>query len=356
MVAQVVTIPLPASRPAGAAVAAGDAASTLGEFIIGPENRLIEVVCRSILGGADHYNPIFIYGPSGVGKSHLVRGLLEAWRAQFRRRPVYVTAVDFVRELADAIESQGVDEFRHRFRTAPLLTIENLGELTGRTAALEEFQATLDIQLEAGHRVLLTGSAAPADIAGLPASLRSRLAGGLVVPLAAAGPEARCAILRRLAARRSLSLTPDAIELLAAEFHGTVPDLAGAVARLEMDARLQSRPVSVADVRGLIHQRGQGPAPRVSDIAQVTARHFSLKLSDLRSPSRRQAVVKARGVAMYLARQMTGESLGQIGRYFGGRDHTTVLHGCRKTETLLKSEPAIHQAVAQLQRQLKVAS
>ena len=201
-----------------------------------------------------------------------------------------------------------------------------------------------------------TGSVAPGDSPELSSTLRSRLTGGLVVPLAAAGFEARCEILRRLAHRRHLNLTAEAVELLAGEFRGTVPDLAGAVARLEMAARLQARPVNVADVRGLIRQRGQGPAPRVSDIAQVTARHFSLKLSDLRSPSRRQAVVKARGVAMYLARQMTGESLGEIGRYFGGRDHTTVLHGCRKTEGLLKSEPAIHQAVAQLLVQLKVAS
>jgi len=357
-VGQIVSIPLPTrvgSAP-GAVPVARDAPASLGEFIVGPENRLIEVVCRSVLSpAADKYNPIFIHGPSGVGKSHLVRGLLEAWKHEFRRRPVYITAIDFVRDLADAIETQATTEFRHRFRAAPLLVIENLGELAERAAAQEELQSTMDAQLEAGHRVIVTAAAGPAELPGLRPSLRSRLGAGLVVPLVPPELQARREILSRMAERREVALTADALELLAAEARGVVPDLLGAVNQLEMVGRLHRRPITADDVRQLLRQRGGGQEPRVGDIAQLTARYFALKLADLRSPSRRQAVVKARGVAMYLARQLTRESLGAIGEYFGGRDHTTVLHGCRKTESLLGDEPAIHAAVTHLQQQLKVS-
>jgi chromosomal replication initiator protein len=327
------------------------------QFVIGPENRLAGVAVQSILAGPPNgYNPVVFYGRSGVGKTHLAYGLASAWRAAHRRRRVvYATAVDFARELADAIETQAVDEFRSKYRKAALLALEDLNGLTkgksGKLSAQDELVHTLDALIDGGGWVVVTAMVAPGALSGIAPTLQSRLLGGLTVPLWPPGPEARLLVLQNLAAGQQVHLPRSVAQLLADGLSLTVPELRGALLQLDMQARAQGHAIDLETAHRFLAGRAARRLPPLKDIAAATARYFSLKLSDLRGPSRRRALVTARGAAMYLARSLTQHSLNQIGEYFGGRDHTTVMHGCHKTASLVKIDPAIRRAIEELQQQ-----
>lgn len=345
-----------------------------GHFLVGPENRLVEVAVRSVLAERQQescptaptedlasiaccYNPLVFHGPSGTGKSHVAQGLAAAWKARNRpQRVVVTTAVDFARELSDAIESQAVDEFRKKYRTAGLLVFEDLGQLatrkSGKLSAQEELIHTLDALLAEERWVVVTASAAPVELPGLLPVLQSRLSAGLTVPLAPPGREVRLAVLKQLAALRDVELPEPVAQVLAEGISGTVPELAGVLMQLAMPNGFGTEPIDLRAARRYLAQRNNQPQPSVHEIAVATAKHFSLRLNDLKSPVRRRALVTARGVAVYLARHCGGESLQEIGRYFGGRDHTTVMHSCRRTEQMLDSDPSIHEAVERLRKEL----
>lgn len=328
-------------------------------FLAGPENRLLGEAVRSVLDGpAGSYNPLVLFGPSGTGKSHLAQGVAAVWKARDRRqRVVSTTAVDFARELAEAIETQAVEEFRAKYRTAALLVFEDLGQLATRRSeklnAQEEFVHTLDVLLAEGRWVVVTASAAPAALPGILPALQARLAAGLTIALAPPGPETRLAVLQQLAALREVTLAEPVAKALADGIVGTVPELAGALLQLIGQARLGSDAIDLPRVKRYLAVRDRKQRrPGLHEIALATARHFSLRLSDLRSPVRRRALVTARGVAIYLARRLGDESLQEIGRYFAGRDHTTVIHSCQRTEELLRSDPTVREAIDRLRKEL----
>jgi chromosomal replication initiator protein len=349
----VVTIPLPGQPLAGDwSSQDGDRAPTTLEYFAGPENCLVGPAVSGVLGRQPTpYNPLVLYGPSGSGKSHLARGLAATWKANFpKSRVVYATAVDFARERADAFETQAVEDFRDRYRGVSLAVIEDVGNLAAKPAAQEELIRMLDAILQQGGQVVVTASSAPREIAGFPPGLQSRLSAGLCVPLALPGPDTRLAILQRWSNLREVEISDSILKLLAEGLAGTVPELLGAMLQLEVPAREQGRPIKARQVRDFLSRRDATLRPKLRDIAALTARHFTLRLGDLRGKSRRRPVVAARNVAIYLCRQLTRESLAHIGEYFGGRDHTTVLHACRKTEQLLQADPATRQAIDQLQR------
>jgi chromosomal replication initiator protein len=321
-------------------------------FLAGPENQLAEAAVRAVLDGpSPRYNPLVFYGNSGTGKSHLAHGLAAAWQARRPRKRVEVThAKDFARELLDAVEAQAVDDLRLRFRTADLVVFEQLELLAEHRAAQEELMATLDVLLADGRQVVGTANAAPGQLAALLPGLRSRLCAGLAVPLSPPGPAARSALLERLAAAQDIAIDASAVRLLAEGVAGTVPELLGVLRQLQFDALSDGTRIGAEQIRRFLAARGSSSPPSIAEIAAATARCFSVSVSDLRSPSRARAVVTARDVAMYVARQLTGESLQRIGRHFGGRDHTTVLHGCRKVELLTDRDPAIRESVETLLR------
>jgi chromosomal replication initiator protein len=327
-------------------------------FLAGPENRLVEVAVRSVVEQEPNgYNPLVFYGPSGTGKSHLVQGLVAAWKARDRRqRVVLTTAVDFARELADAIESQGVDEFREKHRGADLLVVEDLGMLatrkSGKLNAQEELLQTLDVLVAEGRWAIVTAPVAPAALPGILPMLQSRLTAGLMIPLSPPGVEARLAILEQTAAARNIALPEPVARVLAEGLTGTARELAGLLLQLAMSVDMQTERLDAETARRFIASRGGAKQPTLREIALATARHFSIRLNDLRSPVRRRSLVVARGVAIYLARRLTNESLQQIGGYFGGRDHSTVMHSCRKTEELMATDRAVHEAVEQVQQRL----
>jgi chromosomal replication initiator protein len=266
---------------------------------------------------------------------------------------MFTTATDFAREFADAVDTQAVEEFRRRYRTPALLVVEDLGRLQAKPAAQQELQHTLDVLLQTGRRAVLTALRSPPELSGLAPTLRSRLIQGLTVPLAVPEGLTRRVLVRRLADCRGLPLPDEAVTLLADGLYGPVPKLSAALMQLQASADLEACPIDAERIRAFLARQRRLAAPRLQQIAATTARYFCVRVADLRSPSRRQTIVTARGVAMYLARLLTDESFRQIGQYFGGRDHTTILHGYRKTEQLLKTEPLIQKAVGELQEKLR---
>ncbi len=356
MVNGVFRIPLSGKQPAprrGPANAPPDQPG-LGDFIAGPENGLAAVAVHAVLEEpASSYNPLVLYGASGTGKTHLARGMFQQWKRRRLGAPaVWTTAVDFARAYADAIEAQSLDEFRARHRAAALLVVEDLAEIATKDAAQQELLRTLDAVLEQGGKILVTLSAAPNQTPSLLPGLASRLSAGLTVPVVPPAAATRLVVIEELAANRGVQLAPEAARLLAERLAATVPQLAGAIVQLDAAKVRDDDAIGTEQVLALLEERAAATAPSLRGIAALTARYFALKVAELKSPSRQRAVVTARSIAMYLARQLTGKSLKQIGAYFGGRDHTTVLHGCRKLQKLAEADPGTQQAILHLRGKL----
>lgn len=391
MVNGVFTISLPAdfevvARGVGAAAArVVDSAgrmprgSTTGEFIAGPENRLAGLAVRSVIEraasetAANDCSPLVLYGPAGSGKTHLARGLAAWWQQQHTvsvaqptaengasqttassasRHVLCLSGAEYAQQYAAAVDVGKVDAWRNRCRRLSLLVLEDIGQLAGKSAPQRELWHTLDALAQRGALVVVTARSLPSQSPNLLAALRSRLAAGLCVPLSLPGSSARRVLVERLAAARGLALPKRAAQTLADGLTLSAPALLGTLMELEMLAQQEGQPLSADRVRRYVASYGRGEPLSMRDIAAAVAKYFRLKLADLKSASRQQSLVTARGVAIHLARQLTDLSLEQIGAYLGGRDHTTVLNGLRRTEKLVQSDPAVRQATGDLKRLL----
>jgi chromosomal replication initiator protein len=331
----------------------------LREFISGDENALVQVATQSVLDGQPDYKPILIYGPPGTGKSLLAHGLAGRWRkANPRTRVMFTTGSDFARHYADAVDTNAVSDFRQRLRSVALLVIDGIHQLANKPAAQLELIGTLDKIAERKAQLLATATHLPAEINDLLPGLASRLSAGLTVPLHVPGAAARQEIVRRLAAAREVDLPDGVVQLLAEgcpgtpHFLNTVPQLDQALQQLTVTAQLASSIIDENLVRQFLLDESPAQRTTLRSIAQHVARHFRIKSTDLRGATRRQHIVRARGIAMHLARALTGKSLQQVGKYFGDRDHSTVLHACRKTEALLKADSSMRETVQALAEQI----
>ena len=364
---RVVAISLPAAdetvravvrAPHGSAATEEQGACT-GDFIVGPENQLVAQAASSFLETPSIYNPLVLVGPPGVGKSHLALGLASRWREHNTGRPaLVVTAADFARELASAIQLEGSEAFRSRYAAAGLVVLEDLTPLSTKRAAQQALCSLLDTWLSADTQVIVTSKVDPQEIAALQPRLLSRLSAGLVLPLAMPGPSARLELLQRAATTREVRIDASAAKLLADELAGSAPELIAALMDMQLTLRTAGTNgdgvITVDMVRSYLAHHGHA-GPNLRGITSLTARYFGLKVTDLTSPSRRRAVVTARAVAMYLARELTGKSLEQVGAHFGGRDHTTVLHSYRATEKRLRTDPDTRRAVSDLRSMLAMS-
>lgn len=360
MVSGVFSIPLELNRSGGNQQDRKNGSTwMLREFVSGDENALVRVVAEALRQGRPLYNPIVFYGPAGTGKSLLAQGLAGNWKkANPRSRMIAMSGADLARHFANAVDTDAVSEFRGRLQQAALLVVDGIEQLSGHEAAQRELVLALDQLTERQQRVLATASQLPTEISGLLPGLASRLSAGLTVPLSAPGPLARQRIVERLAAVRHLQLSPQVVQLLACgspavpHFLNTVPQLDQALSRLSETATLAGVPIDEQLADNYLREESPSRHATLKSIATQVALHFQVKTADLRGATRRQQIVRARGIAMYLARTLTDNSLQQVGKYFGDRDHSTVLHACRKTESLLDSDPAIRETVNILAEQI----
>ena len=304
-------------------------------------------------GNVECLSPMVLYGVPGTGKSHMVHGLAEAWtRLRPEETVVLISASEFARQYAEAVDQRMVSRWRSRFRSADLLVLEDLIPISTKPAAQCELLHTLDALADRGSLAVVTSRLSPSEMPNLLAGLQSRLMAGLCITLVLPEVDARRQILAKLCTDRKLALSDGTLGLMARSLPLPAPALSGVLANLELAARSAGRPLDKGFVQAYLVQRSAARQPPLRAIAAQTARYFALRVVELRSPSRRRGVVLARDVAMYLARQLTSKSLKQIGDYFGGRDHTTVLHGCRKTESLMRSDSETFDAVYALRQGL----
>ncbi len=254
----------PATRPAG----------VLPQFWLGPENRLVQIATDIVLeGGNPHCNPLIFHGPSGSGKSHLAFGLVAVWRKRHRNRPaLYCTAIDFARELTDAVEANAVEDFRDRYRSASLVAIDDVDRLDAKQSAQRELIHTFDALVEAGARMLLTSTRPPEELGGLLPSLVSRLVSGLSVGLAIPAAPTRHVLLERLAETRGVALDAPLAALLAEGLPLPVPHLVGALLELDLAVRVDGGSITAEQVRSYLAARSGSPRPTLRDIANHTAR------------------------------------------------------------------------------------
>jgi chromosomal replication initiator protein len=350
------TIPL-AGRNCVDASGPAAAVHPSAQFVAGEENRLAGHALRPFIARtATLYSPLVLYGPRGAGKSHLAYGLAAHWRDHYPERGAEcLPAGEFAREHSAAISQDRLEDWRRGKRALWLLVLEDITQLGGKRAAQHELVSLFDELADREALVVVTARSLPTHSAVLVPALRSRLSAGLAVRLSLPGPQTRRAILEKLAAARGLSLSKRVIHSLADSLPTSVAALAGALAELELRARTDGQPIDARRVRAFVTERGSSHAPTLREIAALAGKYFGFSLADLKSPKRRQPLVRGRGVAMYLVRQLTGKSFEEIGEYFGGRDHTTVLYGCRRTESLLARDRATRRAVAEIKGLLNVS-
>jgi chromosomal replication initiator protein len=326
----------------------------LDGFLAGPENRLVIAAVRGMfdhtLGPVPAWSPLVLIGPAGVGKSHLARGLAAEYQRQHPEACVCQSAAEFGQDYAQAHRTRSVVAFRQRNRSAEMLVIEDVHRLARKPATQQELVRTLDALADRSSQAVVTSRRLPRDVPGLCPALVSRLEGGLQVTLSIPGPATRLAILQRAAQQREIAVAPATLKILADGLEASVLELLGALTSLAAEHGQRGTPVDASTMRQYLLRSARPAALR--NIALRTSGYFKLKLADLKSPSRSRNLVLARDVAIYLSRQLTGKSFQCIGAYYGGRDHSTVMHSYRKADELAKTDPAVRLAVAELRQQL----
>lgn len=355
MVNGIARIPLLASwSEADSSTRGLDAAPDWREYRAGSRQALLSTAVEAVLQGNRDYNPLVFCGPADAGKSHVALGLAAAFAARWPAAtvvvlPARVLAVQYA-SGSPAIRSQ---QRRKEHRAADLLVLEDLHELRGKSAQ-DELINMIDAVLQRGGQVVATLREPPAA-AGLHPRLSNRLEGGLILGLTLPELAQRQSLLADAAAAVGTEFEPEALQLLAQSIAGTVPELRQAWAQVlaarEGDV---AEPIRVEVVRQALTAMQRQRAVPLHTLAATTARYFSLRVADLKSASRQRGVVNARALAMYLARLYTDKSLEQIGKYFGNRDHTTVLHNCRKMTRLLETDDEVRRAIHEVTQAILV--
>src|SRR5215468_7519061 len=334
---------------------------TFASFVVGRSNTLAHAAARQVAEGRRGdpvmFNPLYIHAGVGLGKTHLLQAVTWAGNSGNERKVLYLTAEKFMYGFVAALKTQTALAFKEALRGIDVLVIDDLQFLQGKSTQAE-FCHTLNALIDAGRQVVIAADRPPSDLESLDDRVRSRLAGGLVVEMGSLGEELRLGILKsRMAAARahhaSFDVPDEVLDYLARAITHNGRDLEGAINRLLAHSKLNSQPVTLdMAVREVI--RPQEPKRiKIEDIQRVVARQYNVSRSDLLSSRRTANVVRPRQVAMYLAKTLTLRSLPEIGRRFGGRDHTTVLHAVRKIEALVAKDNALSEEVESLKRQLQ---
>ncbi len=334
-------------------------------FLVGNANRLAHAAALQVVESAgeqaSRYNPLYLHGKVGLGKTHLLHAI--AWGVKERKpgaKLLYLTAERFMYSFAEALQSRGGPAYKDRLRGIDVLLIDDMEFLQGRTFQ-QEFCHTLNSLIDGGKQVVVAADCVPMQLEGFDARMRSRLAGGLVAELGAMDYDLRLQILKRRIQDKSSEdpqfHIPDAvIDFLATELTEGGRELEGAITRIHAAYRLTSQPVTLETAQYITSDLVRGKEPKkvmIDDILRVVTKHFGVNRSDLLSSRRNRSIVRPRQIGMYLAKSLTARSLPEIGRRFGGRDHTTVLHAIRKVDELIAGDAALREDVEILKRLLR---
>ncbi len=330
---------------------------TFDNFVVGKPNELAYAAARRV-ADADGvaFNPLFLYAGVGLGKTHLMHAI--AWHIrQLRpeRKVLYVTAEMFMYHFIKAVRFRDTVSFKDRFRSVDVLMVDDLQFISGKESTQEEFFHTFNELIDRNHQIVVSADRSPSDLEGMEERVRSRLAWGLVADIHPTDFELRVGILeQKLALQPEVKVPREVVEFLAHRITSNVRELEGAMRRVIAYHALMGRAISLDMVQEVLADVLRAHARKVSidDIQRKVAEHYNIRMAEMSSARRARAVARPRQVAMFLAKRLTSRSLPEIGRKFGNRDHTTVLHGVRRIEELIQSDMTLAEDVRLLEAAL----
>lgn len=348
----------PAARAGNDLAAPLDQRFTFDSFVVGKPNEFAYACARRVADqpAAPGFNPLFLYGGVGLGKTHLMHAI--AWEI-LRTRPAasvaYMSAEKFMYRFIAALRSQQTMEFKEQLRSVDVLMIDDLQFLIGKDNTQEEFFHTFNALVDAGKQIVVSADKSPSDLSGLEDRLRTRLGCGMVADLHATTYELRISILEAKASRAGVPVPPKVMEFLAHKIATNVRELEGGLNRLIAHANLFSRPITLETTNEVLHDILKAHDRRITieEIQRKVAEHYNIRLSDMSSARRARNVARPRQVAMFLAKQLTSRSLPEIGRKFGNRDHTTVMHAVSRIAELAAADAAFAEDIELLRRMLE---
>jgi chromosomal replication initiator protein len=335
---------------------------TFDLFVIGSSNRFAHAAALAVAEApAQAYNPLFIYGGTGLGKTHLLQAIGHYVRQHSRRLTMrYVTSETFMNDFIDSLRDKRIEGFKRRYRNYDVLLIDDIQFFEGKERIQEEFFHTFNSLYEGGAQIVISSDRPPRAIATLEERLRSRFEWGLLTDIQAPDLETRIAILRKRVTTEGIAVTdPEVLTFIASRVSSNIRELEGALTRVVAFSSLTDRPLTVElaehVLKDVFPQGDPPPEVTISRIQQAVSERFGVTVDELVSPRRSQAVAYPRQVAMYLSRELTDSSLPKIGREFGGRDHTTVIHATSKITRLIREDRSVYNLVQELTARIKQA-
>lgn len=355
----------PAPRPAAGEeelAAPLDSRFTFDNFVVGKPNELAHAAARRVAeGGPVTFNPLFLYGGVGLGKTHLMHAIAREIQArQPEARVLYLSAEQFMYRFVQALRDRTVMDFKELFRTVSVLMVDDVQFIAGKDSTQEEFFHTFNTLVDQGKQIVISADRAPGEIKDMEERIKSRLQCGLVVDLHPTDYELRLGILQSKtdsfrAQYPGLLIAPGVLEFLAHRITSNVRVLEGALQRLFAFASLMGREITLDMAQECLADilRANDRKVSIEEIQRKVAEHYNIRLADMIGPKRVRTVARPRQIAMYLAKQMTSRSLPEIGRRFGGRDHTTIMHGVKKIEELRSADRGLSEDIDLLRRLLE---
>ena len=331
---------------------------TFANFVIGASNQFAHAACAAVANQpGDHYNPLFIYGGVGLGKTHLVNAIGHQAVAQ---RPslkiVYLSSESFMNELIASLRRDHMDEFKKKFRNVDLLILDDVQFIAGKERTQEEFFHTFNSLYESHKQIVITSDKFPKEIPGLEDRLRNRFEWGLIADIQPPDMETRVAILQKKAEVEGVLLPHDVAIFLASNIDSNVRELEGSLTRLGAFSSLTKAIITVDLAKDLLRNTLKGAQREITveNIQKTICDYFNIKIGDLKAKRRTQNIALPRQVAMYLCRKYTENSFPAIGDKFGGRDHSTVIHASKTIERKIKEDPHMQVTIEKLERNLNL--
>ena len=330
---------------------------TFENFVVGKPNEFAYAAARRVAEASTaQFNPLFLYGGVGLGKTHLMHAI--AWHVQKStpdRSVIYLSAEKFMYRFIRALREKNTVDFKDQFRSVDVLMIDDVQFISGKDSTQEEFFHTFNSLVDQGHQIVISSDKSPSDLEGMEERLISRLNCGLVADIHATTYELRLGILQSKAENLGVKIPPKVLEFLAHKITANVRELEGGLNRVVAHAQLVGREISLEATQDVLHDllRANDRRVTIEEIQKRVAAHFHIRTSDMHSARRARSVARPRQVAMYLAKQLTARSLPEIGRKFGGRDHTTVMHAVKRVDELRELDTSFAEDVELLRRMLE---
>ena len=330
---------------------------TFENFVVGKSNELAYAAARRVAEATTvPFNPLFLYGGVGLGKTHLMHAI--TWHIRSRdptRRVIYLSAEKFMYQFIRALLYRNTMAFKDQFRSVDVLMIDDVQFISGRETTQEEFFHTFNALVDQNRQIVISADKSPSDLEGMKERMRSRLGWGLVADIHQTDYELRLSILQAKADQLEATVPLKVLEFLAHKIVSNVRELEGALNRIVAHGTLVGRDITLETTQEVLHDllRANDRRVTIEEIQKRVAEHFNIRIADMHSARRARAVARPRQVAMYLAKQLTSRSLPEIGRKFGGRDHTTVMHAVRRVEELRSGDSEFSEDVELLRRMIE---